>query len=98
MSSLLRIIIAAIRLVFQYRVTYKCMYHIFMFLALAVYVRSPAAYEALKSFKVLQLPSRSRLQSYTGAFLHDPGVNSSCIDDHVAQFVLFCQRRIAEGK
>ena len=69
-----------------------------MFLALAVYVRSPAAYEALKSFKVLQLPSRSTLQSYTGAFLHDPGVNSSCIDDQVAQFVLFCQRRIAEGK
>ena len=43
-------------------------------IALAVFVRSPAAYEALKSFKLLQLPSRATLQSYTGAFLDDPGI------------------------
>lgn len=42
-------------------------------LALAVYCRSPAAYEALKSLGVLQLPSRSTLQAYTGAFLDDCG-------------------------
>lgn len=42
--------------------------------ALAVYVRSPAAYEALKSFKLLQLPSKTTLQAYTGAFLDDPGI------------------------
>lgn len=60
--------------------------------------RSPAAYEALKSFNILQLPSRSTLQSYTGAFLHDSGSNSACIADQVAQFVLFCQQRKKEGK
>ena len=32
-----------------------------------MFVRSPAAYEALKSFNILQLLSRSTLQSYTGA-------------------------------
>ena len=42
-------------------------------LALAVYCRSPAAYDALKSFGILQLPSRSTLQAYTGAFLEDCG-------------------------
>lgn len=45
-----------------------------LFLALAVFVRSPAAYEALKSFNILQLPSRATLQAYTGAFLDNPGV------------------------
>ena len=41
--------------------------------ALAVFVRSPAAYEALKSFGVLQLPAWSTLQAYTGCFLHESG-------------------------
>ena len=64
--------------------------------ALAIYTQSPAAYEALKGFDILQLPSRSLLQSYPGAFLHDPGTSKKCIDDQVAQYVLFkseCQRQ-----
>ena len=67
-------------------------------IALAVYIRSPAAYEALKSFNILQLPCRSTLQAYTGVFLHEPGANSSCIEKQVAQFVLHCQRIKSEGK
>lgn len=63
-----------------------------------MYVRSPAAYEALKSFGVLQLPCRSTLQSYTGAFLHEPGANSCSIEAQVAHFVLHCQQRVSEGK
>ena len=55
-----------------------------------MYSRSPAAYEALKSFGILQLPSRSTLQAYTGAFLHEPGANFSCIADQVARYLLFC--------
>ena len=58
-------------------------------LALAVYTRSPAAYKALKSFEIIQLPSRSTLQSYTGSFLHEPGVSNQCIADQVAQYVTF---------
>ena len=71
---------------------------IIIILALAVYARSPAAYEALKSFKILQLPARSTLQAYTSAFLHKPGANSACIQDQVAQFVLHCHQRVKEGK
>ena len=63
-----------------------------------MYVRSPAAYEALKSFGVLQLPCRSTLQSYTGVFLHEPGANSCSIEAQVAQFVLHCRQRVSEGK
>ena len=54
-----------------------CMFYV---AALAVYVRSPAAYEALKGFNLLQLPSRSTLQAYTGAFIDDPG--KICMDTH----------------
>ena len=63
-----------------------------------MFVRSPAAYEALKSFKLLQLPSRATLQSYTGAFLDDPGIPSykvknifNCIRAGA------CEKRISEA-
>uniref|UniRef100_A0A1X7UEP4 Uncharacterized protein n=1 Tax=Amphimedon queenslandica TaxID=400682 RepID=A0A1X7UEP4_AMPQE len=49
-------------------------------LALSVYVRSPAAYETLKSFKIL-VPGRSTQQAYTSAFLHEPGANNAYIED-----------------
>jgi len=63
-----------------------------------VFTRSPAAYEALKSFKILQLPSRSTLQSYTGAFLHEPGANSKCIENQVANFTIYKEECIKDGK
>ena len=44
--------------------------------ALAIYLRSPAAYEALKGFNILQLPSQSTLKAYSGAYMHDPGARS----------------------
>ena len=61
----------------------------FVYAALAVYTRSPGAYEALKSFGILQLPSRSTLQSYTGAFLHEPGASNQCIAGQVTQYIIF---------
>ena len=71
---------------------------VLIFLALAIFTRSSAAYEALKSFNVLQLPSRSTLQSYTGAFLHSPGANGACIADQVAKYLISYQQRRKEGK
>ena len=58
----------------------------FIILALAVFVCSPSAYEALKSFNVLQLPSRSTLQAYTGAFLHEAGASLQSIAQQVEKF------------
>ena len=67
-------------------------------LALAVFTRSAAAYEALKSFKILQLPSRSTLQSYTGAFLHEAGASSSCIAGQVTNFMIYKDECLKNGK
>jgi len=67
-------------------------------IALAIFARSPAAYEALKSFEILQLPSRSTLQPYTGTFLHEPGASGQCIADQVAQYIVFKAECEKEGK
>ena len=45
------------------------------FLALAVYTRSPAAYDALKSFKLLQLPRVRTLKYYIDANLEQAGTS-----------------------
>ena len=48
-------------------------------LALAVYSRSPAAYEALKSFKLVQLPSVRTLKYHVDANLEGAGESTSRI-------------------
>ena len=42
--------------------------------ALAVYHRSPAAYEALKSFKIIQLPSSKSLKKFSSRRIHSAGI------------------------
>lgn len=44
-------------------------------MALAVYCRSPAAYEALSSFNILQLPSTASLKTYRSVFHQKEGPN-----------------------
>jgi len=68
------------------------------FVALTVYTRSPAPYEALKGFRIIQLPSKSTLQSYTGAFMHNPGARKQCIASQVAHYVLFKEQCREFGK
>ena len=43
------------------------------YLALAVYTRSPSAYEALKSFQIIQLPGVRTLKDYINSNREDPG-------------------------
>ena len=66
--------------------------------ALAVFTHSPAAYEALKSFEILQLPCRSTLQAYIGAFLHEPGASSHCIANQVSQYAILKNEQVKSGK
>lgn len=52
----------------------------------------------MKEFGILQLPCRSTLQSYVGAFLHQPGASSTCLSDQVAQYVLSKEKAKSEGR
>ena len=54
-----------------------------MYIALAVFICSPSAYEALKSFNILQLTSRATLQAFTEAFMHEAGAASESISKQV---------------
>ena len=63
-----------------------------------MYVQSPAAYKALESFEILKLPSKSTIQAYTGAFMHEPGASSVCIADQVARYVIFVEECRKAGK
>ena len=67
-------------------------------LALAVYVRSPAAYEALKCFGVIQLPCRRSLQYFLGANANTPGVNEQAMSEQRNLYDAFCSQQKREGK
>lgn len=69
-----------------------------VYVALAVFVRSPAAYEALKDFNIMQLSSRATLQVYTGAFLHEAGACSESIASQVTKYRAFQESCRAENK
>ncbi len=49
-------------------------------MALAIMSRSKSAYEALKSFKILQLPSVASLKKFQNFRLHKSGINSDTED------------------
>ena len=66
--------------------------------ALAIYCRSSAAYKALKDFNILSFPATSTLQSYSGAFLHSPGVSSACIADQVSHYMVLKEQCRLSGK
>lgn len=55
-------------------------------MALAVFCRSPSAYQALSSFNILQLPSTESLKKYKSAFFQKDGPNwdnlQECADDY----------------
>ena len=65
-------------------------------LALAVYTRSPAAYQALKGFGVLQLPCKKSLQGFLSANQSEPGVNEEKIAEQIRLYD--AARRVKEKK
>jgi len=65
---------------------------------LAVFVRSPAAYEALKDFNIIQLPSRATLQAYTGTFHHEADASSKSTASQVTRYRAFQESCKAENK
>ena len=67
-------------------------------LALAVYTRSPAAYQALKGFGILQLPCRKSLQGFLSANQSEPGVNEEKIAEQKRLYDAHTARRVNEKR
>eukprot|EP00794_Sanderia_malayensis_P001108 gene1108-455_t len=66
-------------------------------MALAIYIRSPAAYNALKSFQILQLPSTKSLQLFTSVRNHTPGVNEEYIEEKMQDYQAMCDEKVKNG-
>ena len=69
--------------------------------ALAVYTKSPAAYESLKGFKILQLPSTKSLQDIAGSKLHEPGITDGIKDyllEQGTKYTLYKEEMMKKGR
>ena len=65
-------------------------------LALAVFTRSPSAYEALRSFKLLQLPSVRTLKYYIDANLEEAGECMKRLEDERKHYLVMVESKRAE--
>ena len=68
-------------------------------IALAVFTRSPAAYEALKSYGILQLPSLSAIKQFTSANYQPAG--TTCNFEHLQEarksYTAYIEERVEQG-
>ena len=65
--------------------------------ALAIYCRSPAAFEALSSFKLLQLPGVYTLKRFTRSNKEDPGQCASRLANERALYDKLTLEQVASG-
>ncbi len=68
------------------------------FVALAVYTRSPTAYEALRAFGILQLPCISTLKSFTAFNFEKPGFSEERLSHARRQYDEMVRGRRAAGE
>lgn len=66
-------------------------------MALAVFTRSRSAYEALRSFGILQLPSIRSLQHFTGAYNEKPGWCEESMLSQYQRYQHFCEQKEKNG-
>ena len=62
-----------------------------------MYTRSPAAYEALKGFDVLKLPSVSSLKAFTGSNLEAPGDIQKRLSESYTDYQAMIEQKKAQG-
>ena len=62
-----------------------------------MYTRSPSAYEALKGFNILNLPSVSSLKAFTGSNLEDPGDIQKRLSESYKDYQALVEQRKTQG-
>lgn len=66
-------------------------------IALAIFTRSPAAYEALKGYQILNLPSVASLKQFTSANKQGPGLNLPHLHDAKQTYTAYKVERKEQG-
>ena len=58
---------------------------------------SPAAYDALKSYGILQLPSMSSIKQFTSASYQPGGTNSQHLQEARKSYTAYVEERVEQG-
>ena len=66
-------------------------------IALAIFTHSPAAYEALKGYQILNLPSVPSLKQFTAANKQAPGLNLPHLHDAKQTYTAYKKERREQG-
>ena len=66
-------------------------------IALAIFTRSPAAYEALKGYQILNLPSVASLKQFTAGNRQAPGLNLPHLHHAKETFAAYKVERREQG-
>ena len=66
-------------------------------IALAIFTRSPAAYEALKSYQILKLPSVASLKQFTSANKQPTGLNLPHLHDAKQAYAAYKEEQKEQG-
>ena len=69
-----------------------------IFLALAIYTRSPAAFRALRSLGILQLPCCKELQRIVSKNANGPGSHEEYMAHQSQVSQTFCEKQVKVGK
>ena len=72
--------------------------YLFSILALAIYTRSPAAFRAVRSLGILQLPCSKELQRIVSRNADGPGIHENYLAHQSQEYEKFCARQISDGK
>lgn len=69
----------------------------FIILALAIYTRSPAAFHAVQSLGILQLPCSKNLQRIVSKNADGPGIHEDYIANQRQAYEKFCDNKVNSG-
>lgn len=68
-----------------------------MSVALAIYSRSPAAYHAVRSMGIMQLPCDKTLRGYMCKHASSPGISEDSLLESAKRFDNFKSQHVADG-
>lgn len=74
------------------------LYVLYLHVALAIYTRSPAAFRAVRSLGILQLPCCKELQRIVSKNADGPGIHESYIAHQSQIYETFCTKKVESGR
>ena len=68
-----------------------------MYVALSIFSRSPAAYHAVRSLGIFQLPCDRTLRGYMYKYSSSPGISEEALLEMAEKYKVFKEERVEAG-